>query len=42
MTDLSCNKIPLVYFGLEILSQSGLEAVANDKKVDPLLSILKC
>ena len=25
------NKIPLVNFGLEILSQSGLEAVANDK-----------
>ena len=26
-----CNKIPLVNFGLEILSKSGLEAVANDK-----------
>ena len=25
------NKIPLVNFGLEILSKSGLEAVANDK-----------
>ena len=35
-----CNKIPLVSFGLEILSKSGLEAVANDKNgghsfVDP-------
>ena len=26
-----CNKISLVNFGLEILSKSGLEAVANDK-----------
>ena len=26
-----CNKIPLVNFGLEIFSKSGLEAVANDK-----------
>ena len=26
-----CNKIPLVNFGLEILSKSGHEAVANDK-----------
>ena len=26
-----CNKIPLVNFSLEVLSKSGLEAVANDK-----------
>ena len=37
-----CNKIPLVNFGLEFLSQSGLEAVVNDKDgVTPSL-ILKC
>ena len=43
-----CNKIPLVNFGLEILSKSGLEAVANDKDggyslVDPKVpSIFNC
>ena len=26
-----CNKIPLVNFGLDVLSKSGLDAVANDK-----------
>ena len=31
MTDPFANEIPLVNFGLEILSKSGLEAVANDK-----------
>ena len=40
MTDRFAKKIPLVNFGLEILSKSGLEAVANDKdggysQVDP-------
>ena len=31
MTDPFANEIPLVNFGLEIFSKSGLEAVANDK-----------
>ena len=36
------NKITLINFGLENLSKSGLEAVANDKDgVTPML-ILKC